>query len=1828
MLEPIAIIGLAGRFPGAWNLDELWANLLDGADTITRLSDEQLLAAGVPTAALADPAYVRASPLLPGHDLFDAGLFGFTPREAEVRDPQQRVFLEVAHAALENAGYDPAGVPGATAVFGGTGTNHYAELNIRSDPRRAERIGETAINIGNCPDYLATTVSYRLGLRGPAYTLATACSTSLVAVHVACQSLRAGECDTALAGGCELELPAGTGYRWINGGVRSRDGRCRPFDAAASGTVFGSGAGVVVLKRLSDAVADGDPIRAVVRGSAINNDGSEKVSFGAPSMTGQVGVITEAMTVAGIGPETIGYIEAHGTATQLGDPIELASLARAYRLLAQRELPPGSCLVGSVKSNVGHLGTAAGVTGLIKAVLALEHGEVPPTAHFTEPNPRLELDATPFVVTDHRRPWPRPEGPPRFAAVSSFGVGGTNAHVVLEQAPARPPLPVAARPRLVVWSASEQPAAEALGASLARHLDAAGDEEFADAVATLQAARAGHPVRAAVVAAGAREAAEAMAGQSARPGRGQPDAARPVAFLFPGQGAQQPRMAAGLYGSEPAFTAAADECLELLAADGVDLRQVWLEGDDDGRLDGTAHAQPMLFTVEYALARLWAAWGVHPTVMVGHSVGELVAATVGGVFGLPHASRLVAARGRAMQAMPTGGMLAVAAPEEALTDLLDDQVALAAVNGPGQAVLSGPLVALERVEEELRRRDLPSQRLRTSHAFHSPAMAPAVDEFAAAFEGVELHAPTVPVVSAATGLPLTEQDARSPHFWARQLVEPVRFGAALDTLLDPGREGGDRGRLLIEVGPAQHLTGLARRHPEVAGGRSTVVPTLPRSAGDSDQDARTALAALGQVWVEGHPVDWAALRHDRPLRRVALPGYPYQRQRFWLDQPAGRGQPAPTSAVPEAGDAAVATAPAAVPAAAASPFSLRSWVEVPQPAAAAPGEGGSALVLVPPDRAWARMATAAVQRAGWRVVAVRAAATPGARSDGFGIRPGQPDDLDQVLAVLADRGESPSLLVHAWTLGDAGEPTSGNLEERLELGVHGLLALIQRGTRRPASGVAPPVLVLTSRSADVSGVEPVDPDRAALHGLMHTLTAEAGLRAGRLVDIGAAGADPTGELADELAAARDDVVVAVRGGRRWVARELPFAPAPAGRPALRPGGTYLITGGLGGLGLAVAKGLTGTGLQPNLVLLGRHGTPEGDDRARLAADGDGPEARLCRDLEELESLGATVRVLACDVADRRALRRALDVASAQFGPLHGVVHAAGVAGGGLLHLRGREDADAVLRPKVLGTLLLEELLADRPPLDFFVSFSSRAGLGGLLGSGDYAAANAFLDAHAARSRLAGGRALSIAWPAWDEVGMAARAGRDAAGRPDPPAGPPEPADRSWERVLSAETHWVLDEHRIGANPVLPGTGVIDLTMDAFRETGHDDGPLRMREVVFREPLVASTPRRVRVAFEPAGEELRFRVRSRPETSADGDWTDHAAGVIGAAPVEHRTVDLEELAGRLPADPDALADRSTLFTLGPRWRCIDEVRVGDGELLVGLELPPAFRGDLAEHALHPALLDAATAIAQYREPGRRHLPFLYRELVAYAPIPATARSHVRRRPDAGGGLVADVDVVAPDGRVVVAVRGFTMRPIDADGLRRRLEGGAEPAGGDQPGNGQPAQAAPAAEAQAAPARGIAPGQGVRLLLELLAARRPPMVAVRPYVDGRPVPLTAGVPAPAPASRPLATPPSAAPAAPAEPAPAAAVAEPAAGEAGNGSLRAALHELWVEALGHPEVGEDDDFFDLGGNSLSAIQLMSNIQERFGVELSVAVLFERPTVSLIAESLEAQGAGAHAG
>jgi acyl transferase domain-containing protein/acyl carrier protein len=825
MTDYIAIIGMSGRFPGAENVGAYWRSLREGVESISTFPDE------------ARPGYVPRAGALDDIERFDARFFGYSPREAELMDPQQRLFLEESWKALEDAGIDPARPPGRIGVFAGTGMSTYLLAHVY--PNR-ERLDAYQAAVANDKDFLATRVAYKLDLRGPGLTIQTACSTSLVAVCVACQSLMNGDCDATLAGGVTLRLPQRSGYIHVEEGILSPDGHCRAFDAEARGTVPGSGVGVVVLKRLSDALADGDKIRAVIRGWALNNDGGGKAGYTAPLTEGQAGVIQEALALAEVDPATVSYVEAHGTGTRLGDPIEVAALRRAFEG-AER------CLLGSVKTNIGHLDCAAGVAGLIKTVLALEHREIPPTLHFTQPSP--EIDFGPFRVVDRLTEW-KSEGP-RRAGVSSFGIGGTNAHVVLEEAPSSV-LPRSAgeeAPALLLLSAKTPSALETVTSNLVRHLEANPDLDLRDVAFTLQTGRQPLNVRRAAVV--AKDLASVQ-WSTAQPEPG----FVPVAFLFPGQGAQHAGMAAELYRRWPVFRREMDRCAGILKMD--------LFAED---VLQTEIAQPALFAVEWSLAHLWMDWGVQPEAMLGHSVGEFVAACLAGVFSLEDALALVAERGRLVQATPPGAMLSVPLGEEALAEWLDGELSLAAVNGPGLCTVSGPFDAIERLEQRLPA----SRRLHTSHAFHSALLEPAVAPFRERVAGVERRPPRIPFLSNVTGTWITAEEATDPDYWARHLRQPVRFAPAVAALLAEPR------RLLLDVGPGTTLTTLVRRGGEA---RDRVVPSLPHPQ-DAETDTQAILGAAGRLWLAGVPLVAA-----EPGRKVALPTYPFEGERYWIEKGA------------------------------------------------------------------------------------------------------------------------------------------------------------------------------------------------------------------------------------------------------------------------------------------------------------------------------------------------------------------------------------------------------------------------------------------------------------------------------------------------------------------------------------------------------------------------------------------------------------------------------------------------------------------------------------------------------------------------------------------------------------------------------------------------------------------------------------------------------------------------------------------------------------------------------------------------------------------------------
>ncbi len=1349
----IAVIAMAGRFPGAPDVETFWQNLCGGVESIRFFSDEELRQAGVSEDLLRRPEYVKACAILDDVDRFDTRCFDYSPREAELIDPQQRLFLECAWEALERAGHDPRRYCGSIGVYAGVSMNTYV-FNLLSRPDLLASVGGIERLLSAEKDFVATRVSYKLDLRGPSVDVQTACSTSLVAVHEACRSLLDQQCDMALAGGASVTVPVNSGYLYEEQGIRSPDGHCRPFAAEAQGTVSGNGVGVVVLKRLAEAVADGDPIEAVIRGTAINNDGSQKVGFTAPSVEGQAEVIALAQACAGVEPETVGYVEAHGTGTALGDPIEVAALERAF---GERTAKRGFCALGSLKSNMGHLNAAAGVAGLIKTALALKHRRIPPSLHFERANPEIDFDRGPFFVNTECRRW-RGEisdgggAVPRRAGVSSFGMGGTNAHAVLEEAPPAAPSGPSRRWQLLVLSARSEAALEQMTANLAADVGSRPDAELADVGYTLAVGRQQLEHRRAVL---CRDVASAVATlESGGPGvrwtRRSPAGGRRVVFLFPGQGAQYVDMGRGLYASEPAFRDAADACLELLDDQtDFDLRSLLYPRrgamPDAEQLQRTSAAQPALFVVEYALAQLWRSWGIEPEAMIGHSLGELVAACVSGALALADALRLVALRGRLMQHMPAGAMLSVPLPAVELEALLPDSgLELAAINAPSLCAVSGPEPAVEAFARRLAATGVECRRLHTSHAFHSASMDGAVAPFVEAVQEVTRATPRIPYLSGVTGDWIGDQELGDPDYWGRQIRATVRFSEGLERLL------GDPERVLLEVGPGRVLGSLARQHASCGAGRPLIASL--RHPQDETDDAGFLLAGLGQLWTAGAAVDWPGFYGAESRRRVTLPTYPFQRQRYWIerrrDAPAGAGS--------------------ARRADLADWFYIPSWRRSPRPAAApAAREPVRCLAFVAGSELDGEV-VARLAAAGREVVTVTPGTAFAHTAAGYVIDPRSGDDHQRLLA-----GGTPGEIVHLWTLGEAGggsgEAGDEAAERCLERGFYSLLRLARALAEAEVTS-AVTISVVTDRVCEVVGGEPLMPEKAAAVGPCRVIGLELSNLRCRLIDLPAAGSvygsSDAGELvARELLSSAAEPVVAYRHGGRWVESFAPLRLAAVdGRhpQRLRAGGTYLITGGLGGMGLALADHLARS-LRAKLVLTGRSALPDRRHwAAYLASRGeDDAGCRKIRAVEALEAAGAEVLVARADVADVVQMRAVVARVRARFGRIHGVIHAAGVPGSGLMLHQEPARAARVLAPKVAGSRVLERLFHDAE-LDFLVLCSSLNAVKGSPGLADYCAANACLGAFARRFAAATGTfSVAIDWNRWRQVGMAV----DAAGGP-------------------------------------------------------------------------------------------------------------------------------------------------------------------------------------------------------------------------------------------------------------------------------------------------------------------------------------------------------------------------------------------------------------------------------------------------------------------------------
>lgn len=1650
----VAVVGLSLHLPGADDLDRYWENLRDGVESIGHLTREEMAEAGVPAHLLDDPRYVRAGGFLDRMEWFDAGFFGLSPRDAAVMDPQTRHFLECCWHALEHAGHMPERFDGPVGVFAGAGAGQYFWKNVVRDRELMDSVGYFLLrHTGNDKDFLATRASYEFDLQGPSVTVQTACSTSLVAIHYAAQSLLSWECDMALAGGVTIEQPHRHGYRYAEGEILSPDGHCRSWDHLAKGTVFGSGAGVVVLRRLADAVASGDTIHGVIRGSAVNNDGSAKVSYLAPSVDGQARAITEALSLADVDPATIGFVEGHGTGTPVGDPIEVAALTQAWRTRTDQV---GFCALGSVKSNIGHLDTAAGVASFAKALLALKHRAIPPTVHFDAPNPLLQLETSPFYVNSTVRDWPAGVEP-RRAAVNSLGVGGTNAHLILEEAPELAPGGTARPRHLLTLSTRSATSLEDATRGLLEHLELRPHDGLADLSFTLRTGRRAFAHRRALVCADAEEAIEALA-TGAGAGLVTAEAAaepREVAFLFAGGGAQYPDMSRSLYDHEPVFRDEVDRCLANL--DGVldfDLRSLLFPAPTADReaaareLQRPSRALPALFTVQFAQATLWASWGVEPSSMVGHSMGEYTAACLAGVFSLEDALSVVSLRGRLFETIDRGAMLSVGLGEEALRQRLPDSVSIAAVNAPEVTVAAGPAEQIDQLQATLESEGVDVRRIRIDVAAHSAMLDPILEPFGAHLRTLTLSPPTREFVSNLSGKPAGDE-VTDPDYWVRHLRHTVRFGDGVGHLLN------DRGPLLLEVGPGRTLATLARLHPQW----SSAQPSLTSLPGPRDEDDAQAhmLGALGSLWTHGLEIDWAGYDGDQQRRRIPAPLYPFERKAYFVAPPVEDGGPVST------GDAAVPLAGVEVDedgriVEIADWVHQRVWHPLPPAEPTADDFEGPVVVLLDPEGPAADLAER-LAATGAEVFAVRPGAAFAPTESGATLRPEAPEDWAQLWSHLAapDGRGLPSRVVHGWCLAEAG----AEVAEGEARAFHALFHLVR--TLEEAHPGHPLRLVAVATGAlGVDGATAV-PDHALLQGPVRVAPREIPSLSARLVDPGPV---PVAHRSREdfftrlLAEIRDTDAppfVAYRGGER-VRPDYPRVPLtdPGPMDGLDDDQVILITGGLGGIGLVLARSLAAR--RPlRFVLVGRSGLPPRSEWADLIRSGndDDKVARAIREVTALERAGSQVEVVAADVSDPAAARRAVAAAQSRFGALDVVIHAAGVLDDGPLLGRTAEQIAKVFAPKLAGTRALDGAV-ENLDLRAFIVFSSVSAVLGAAGQIDYAAANAWLDAFAReREHRTGQRTLSLAWGAWRDVGMAAEladSARYGASAEDGPEGSEivhslferrvDGADGSvgFRMSLAWGRHWMLDEHKTRSGErILPGSGYVELVETSAALLGGLSHPV-VRNLTFLRPfrVEAGETRELEVRLQPEREGWSVRVRGRGPD--ERGWTDHATARLDDT---HRVGERETLdtvlarVGRPDSTPRPV---HPVMDFGPRWGNVVGAALSEGEALLSHRLPDAFHGDLSESTLHPALLDMATAGAPDLVPGIDPatdflIPAGYGEVRVRSPLGAAVTSHIRLKDADADGMLASFDITLYDdaGQVLAEVDEFSMMRVAHDAL---------------------------------------------------------------------------------------------------------------------------------------------------------------------------------------------------
>ncbi|RUS60147.1 SDR family NAD(P)-dependent oxidoreductase [Pseudorhodobacter sp. E13] len=1804
----IAIVGMAAHLPGAATVAEYWANLAAGVESIRQLTQDELLAAGESPARMRHRNYVPAAAPLDKFDHFDAEFFGFSPKEAAILDPQHRQFLEVAWEALEDAGHPPENFPGTIGVYGGCGMGSYFYFNLCSNPDLVENTGMFLLrHTGNDKDFLSTRVSHIFNLTGPSINVQTACSTSLVAVHYAAQALLTGECDMALAGGVTIELPQGRGYIFNDGEILSPDGHCHAFDASAQGTVFGSGAGVVVLRRAADAIRDGDHIWAIIKGSAVNNDGSAKAGYLAPSVDGQARAIAEAQAIAGVTADTIDYVECHGTGTFLGDPIEVAALTEAF---AETTDETGFCRIGSVKTNIGHLDTAAGVASLIKASLALHHGQMPPSLNYTTPNPAIDFETSPFRVNDRLTDWTRRKGP-RRAGVNSLGVGGTNAHAVLEEAPARGPSGQSDWPfQLLVISAKSKSALDAQARALAAHLRAHPEQPLADVAWTLKEGRRAFERRRVIVAETHAQAADLLEGADPRRiWTHEPLDAPEVVFMFPGGGAQYAGMARDLYQTEPEFADWMDRGLDILQPKlDYDIRALWLpepgqEAAANEALKKPSVQLPLIMITEYALARLYQSWGVEPAALVGHSMGENTAACLAGVLSFEDCIGLVHLRGSLFDTIAPGGMLSIPLDEGEVRPLLTAELDMASVNAPGLCVVSGPDADLQALAETLAARDVETQRIAIDIAAHSRMLEPILARFGDYLRSIPLHAPQLPIISNRTGKALTTEEATSPEYWVAHLRNTVKFAACLETLKAPNR-------VFMEMGPGRAMSSLAQANGVPAG---QVIPAL-RHPEQAIPDDQWHIATIGRLWACGVAADWAPIWGDAARHRVPLPSYAFQRKQYYIEP----GQAAATQPdLPMRVDdlAQWGWQPVWRPRAAETEVDIEAGLD---------GTAPQTWLMFMDDAGLAEATAAPLRAAGHNVIPVR----PGDafRADGKGGYQLSPErgreGYDQLLRDLVAKGQSPDRIAHFWlvTAGESFRPGSSFFHRNIEQGFYSLMFLGQALAEENLA-TPPHITVVTSGAAQVRAEALPYPEKATIAGPAKVIPREVpGVTCATLdvvlpqVRRGKPDLAPlAAQVLEDLFAAPANTAAALRGTKRLErgVKQVALPETPVDTPE---GATILLTGGFGGIGLTLAEAYI-TSHAAKIALIARRPLPA---RAKWAAHlaahspADATSRRILA-LQRLESLGGQVFVVTADVTNATEMAEAVAQVKATLGPIHTVIHAAGVIDDGPLLSKSPAAVEEVFAPKLHGTKVLADLFPDGS-IERLVLFSSTSTITGPAGQVDYVAANEYLNAFAQSRRGGKTHVTALNWGIWADVGMAAEVLADRTGqRPAAPrvaidapmldeAGFDAAGNRQFTATYGLD-RWVLDGHRTkSGHALIPGTGYLEMMAEAMQHEGVQG--FEMRDLYFFRPL--DVPE-IRATLTRTDEGYGFELRSAVDSRGRKGWQLNAQARLIPMAAEAPQIDLAAIAARCAAPETGQglpSPQEAHLNFGPRWRVLNTRAYGQGEGLAQLALPPQFQAEAQDWRLHPALMDLATGwamglISGY-QPTHLWVPMSYARMRVHAPLGASITSWVRNAaPNRASDPTAVFDITLADatGKVCVEIEGFTIRRLE--GALAFTAPDARDLAFDDDG---PKQLSAAEERFAhSLSQGIRPAEGAAAFARALGLEAPQVI-----VSSLPLPdliAQANQADPKPNSgqsfaRPDLDSDYIAP---------------------RNDIERVLTGFWQDLLGVGQVGVEDDFFALGGHSLIAVRLFAMVRKTYRVDFPISVLFEAPTIAACAALIE---------